>query len=197
MHTPIELKNGCDVFSPEVEALVRSGRLLFLWLAPPCSSFSALRNIDPAGPLRPKDLLYGDPLHPRFHQAQLGNRLWRRALFLARTAILGGMPVTIEHPRASAAWRLPCTKRFRNQFALVSHKVDWCMYSEQPGPRKPTTLCSNMPWLARVLRTCDHSHQHVPLSPGQGSRITDAAKYPNRFCHELALSCCAWFHDVR
>ena len=195
MHAPVDLCVGKDAFDPEVERQVRDGRLLFLWLAPPCSSFSSLRNLDKGGPLRSRQFPYGVPDHPKFRQAQAGNKLWRRALYLARIAILHGVPVVIEHPRGSHAWRLPCTHTCMSKWGLQLHSVDWCMYGKGARPQKPTRLLSNVPWLPRVLLQCDHTHVHDKLDLGMSERVKATGAYPQVFCRALAASCVAWFHD--
>ena len=77
MLEPIELTTGTDVFAPAVDATIATAPLLFTWFAPPCASFSILRNICAGGPLRPRPLPYGDPTHTQYAHAVVGNRLWR------------------------------------------------------------------------------------------------------------------------
>ena len=66
-----------DALGPEHQRRIRAGEVLFLWCAPPCSSFAAIRNINRHGPLRPPGRPYGDPHHPEYRVCILGNRLWR------------------------------------------------------------------------------------------------------------------------
>ena len=72
MHYASELQKGpeFDVFNPRLDELIKSKKVGWLWLAPPCKSFSPLRNLDRNGPLRPKDAPEGDPGNP---EVKLGN----------------------------------------------------------------------------------------------------------------------------
>jgi hypothetical protein len=54
MHAPWEINDGFDVMDSLLDRLLASILLLFIFLAPPCSSFTSLRNLDIGGPLRPK-----------------------------------------------------------------------------------------------------------------------------------------------
>ena len=191
MMDPIELRLGRDAFDSEIERVLRDRLVTWIWLAPPCSSFSPLRNLDVAGPLRPRGFAEGDE---GCAEVWLGNCLWRRALYLAQVAIDHGIFVFIEHPRNSKAWLLRDTELFQNQAGLIKHRADWCMYSDPSRPdlpnQKPTVILSNAPWLKSVVRRCDHSHVHGP--PLRGSRATRAAAYPWQFCVELADAFRKW-----
>jgi hypothetical protein len=189
MHPPVELQAGLDAFDPLWEAWLLAGLICWLWLAPPCSSFSPLRNLDPGGPLRPRGLPYGPPGSA---EARLGNSLWRRALFLARLAHQLGIPVTIEHPQRSLAWRLKESQRLIALPGFQLHTFDHCMYSgrEPRGSRnkKTTQLLTTAPWAASVCRRCDGRHPHT--EPLRGKRAKAAGQYPEGFCSAWAAGCC-------
>lgn len=89
MHSPVDILYGRDVFDETIDSLIKQGHVSFLWLAPPCSSFSCLRNLDRGGPLRPKGCPAGDESNA---EVKLGNDLWRRALYLIKLAIAQGIP---------------------------------------------------------------------------------------------------------
>ena len=140
MWPPVERLEGSDVFAPEVEDFVRTADIGHLWLAPPCGPFTALSNLCRGGPLRTRVHPYGVPGHPEAARAQRGNRLWRRALFLARIAVQRGIPVTLEHPRGSFAWRLPITQAFVDRYSMSMLRADWCMYDKKDWTKK--TYCT-------------------------------------------------------
>ncbi|CAE8689793.1 unnamed protein product [Polarella glacialis] len=113
---PVELSMGGDVFSDLVEQLIRSNQIGWIWSGPPCGSFSALRNLDPGGPLRPKGQPEGDSSNP---VVLLGNRLWHRNLFLITLAWKQGAHFIIEYPEKSKAWQLGWTQKFMQALELV------------------------------------------------------------------------------
>ena len=95
MMDPIDLLHGRDAFDPELERVLQNRLVMWIWLAPPCSSFSPLRNLDAAGPLRPQGLLEGDEAVP---EVRLGNQFWQRALYLAQVALSSSnTPGAAEH----------------------------------------------------------------------------------------------------
>ena len=69
-----------DTFLEFLFGLVKAGRILFLWLSPPCTSFSALQNGHASGPWRSK-------AHPEGIQKRAeiteGNEIWDRTIRLA------------------------------------------------------------------------------------------------------------------
>ena len=198
MHEPIERELGSDAFSPEIEKLICGGHVQWVWLAPPCCSFSPLRNLDRGGPLRPRGDPAGDSRRP---EIALGNALWGRALQLASLAVSVGVYFGLEHPASSRAWALDETQKL---FALPGVKlqaVNWCAYSdhERGGAptKKPTRLCFNLPWLTGegglvVLRRCPGNHVHG--EPLRGKRARQASAYPWEFCHLLAKAKLQWEH---
>ena len=176
MYPPVELEHGSDVFDPALTSLIENADdLLFIWLAPPCSSFSTLRNLDAGGPLRPRGNPEGDSSHPG---TALGNKLWARALQLCKNAVRRGIPVVIEHPAGSRAWHLKSTIKFLAQPSVFSIRLDQCMFGSRN--QKPTTLLSSAAWLRGKDRRCNRQHIH---SRGlRGARAKKAAAYPLGFC---------------
>ena len=194
-HPPYDILYGEDytAFSPELDRLLRSREVGWLWLALPCGSFSALRNLDPGSPLWPKGRPQGDDSKP---EVRLGNSLWRRALALARLAAEHGIPVTIEHPAGSKAWLLPETHALVSQHNFACCRVDWCQYDSSPLPaKKPTRLITTAPWIPPLCCTCQRDHQHGP--PLRGHRAKLAAAYPPAFCRAVATAYAQWEAEGR
>ena len=154
MFAPIEIELGCDALGPELDHLICQGHVRWIWLSPPCCSFSPLRNLDRSGPLRPRGHPEGDENRP---EVSVGNQLWRRSVFLAHLITKRGGFFGLEHPASSRAWALDETQLLlaREDVHLVT--VNWCAYSdhERVGlpTKKPTRLCFNLPWLAGELCT--------------------------------------------
>ena len=88
MYPPVEINEGRDAFDTSIDQMLIGGLVQWIWLAPPASSFSPLRNLAAAGPLRPNDCPEGDEQRP---EVKKGNALWRRSLYLARLAMQVGV----------------------------------------------------------------------------------------------------------
>jgi hypothetical protein len=188
VHSPVDLRHGLDAWNPRWEEWLLAGLVTWLWLAPPCCSFSPLRNLDRGGPLRPPSRPYGPP---GCKETMLGNALWRRALALARLAHQLGIPVTIEHPNRSTAWRLRETHRLARLPGFHFATFDHCMYGGRApaGSRnkKTTRLLTTAPWAQAACVRCDGGHVHSP--PLRGGRATLAGEYPLGFCEAWAEGC--------
>ena len=191
MDDPIDLLYGSDACSRLIDEAMLAGRYFWIWLAPPCGSFSPLRNLDHQGPLRPKGFPEGFESHP---DVAKGNALWRRALQLLEVALKAGVYVFLEHPCNSAAWRMRETELRLNHGSLRSYTVDWCAYSDETRKgdpnRKPTRIITNAPWLEGVQRRCPGNHVHGP--PLRGARARRAGAYPTEFCQLLADALRQW-----
>lgn len=190
MFDPIEISMGRDAFEPWLEWLLASGRVAWVWLSPPCGTFSPLRNLDHGGPLRPKGCPEGDPNNP---EVAKGNALWFRALQLAWIAYKHGVPFCLEHPLGSKAWLLDETQPWFSLDGLFSHVVHWCAYDDDRTglpTKKPTRLLSSFGWLSSVVRRCPGCQAHGP--PLRGERARLAGAYPWGFCRELAASYLKW-----
>ena len=191
MLDPVDILFGSDVLSADIERTILLRLVLWLWMAPPCGSFSPLRNLDRGGPLRPKGNPAGD--EDKWEVAR-GNQLWRRALELAHICLSLGIYFFIEHPRGSKAWQLPETQRLREQPGVYMAEVHWCMFEDEErvgNPnKKPTRVLTSAPWFKNVVRVCDQSHVHGP--PLRGRRARLAGAYPWGFCRALAVACSEW-----
>lgn len=191
MLEPVELANGSDVMSPWIEERLRAGGIFWVWLAPPCGSFSPLRNLDRYGPLRPKGFPEGDEKVP---EVRLGNLLWRRALWLAEFCRVRGIYFFIEHPRDSKAWLMKDTQKLLQKPGVHLYEIHWCMFEDEEREglpnKKPTRVLTTAPWFKDVIKTCDGSHQHGP--PLRGKRAKLAGAYPWGFCRALAEAFLQW-----
>ena len=192
MLDPVELLLGSNALDDWLDQVLLSGKVSWIWLAPPCGSFSPLRNLDKGGPLRPSGNPMGDEANP---EIALGNHLWRRAIQLAWLCYKHGIYFMLEHPRDSKAWLLPETQKLWSQHGVFAVQLDWCMFDDHEREglpnRKPTRILASAPWVHHVVRQCDHQHQHGP--PLRGKRAKAAGAYPWEFCKNLAVACKHWW----
>jgi len=188
---PVEIATGLDAFDSSIEKRLLEGRISWLWLGPPCSSFSSLANFDAGGPLRPKGSPEGDESNVRVAE---GNRYWRRAIQLAEVSYACGVPVAIEHPKLSRAWGLRETQQLSKKPGMQFAHFDHCMYAghrhDHLPNRKATRLLTSAPWADTVCICCDHSHSHG--EPLRGKRAKQAASYPATFCAAWARGFKQW-----
>ena len=195
MFDTVDILWGADAFEGWIDEYLVKGKIGWLWLAPPCSSFSPLRNLDKGGPLRPKGKAEGDERNPH---VKLGNKLWRRAIQLAWAAYRLGIPFFIEHPQGSKAWKMKITQRLISASGVHSWMADWCAYDdpEREGPpnRKPTRVVGSGLWLGKVFRKCPGGHVHG--APLRGSRAKAAGAYPWGFCEEAAAAFSSWHGEI-
>ena len=192
MMQAVEILQGLDAMCISIDEKLRNGLADWIWLAPPCGSFSPLRNLDVGGPLRPKGNPRGDETIP---EVWLGNTLWLRAISLALLCHSLGIYFFLEHPLNTKAWQLRETQALLSKCGVFSVVVDWCMFDdpERPGlpNRKSTRLVGTGPWLREVVQRCDGGHGHGP--PLRGKRAKAAGAYPWGFCWRLAQACKAWY----
>jgi hypothetical protein len=191
MRAPVEILNGSDAFDQAIDEALCRREVGWLWLAPPCGSFSPPRNLDKGGPLRPRGRPAGDESVPAVKE---GSRLWRRALDLARKAIDHDVHIFLEHPAASRAWLMSESRWLFEREGLWSAVVHWCAYAdpEREGPpnRKPARIVTSAPWLAPAVRKCPGDHVHG--RPLRGVRAKQAGAYPWEFCDLLAAARFEW-----
>ena len=192
MLPPVDILLGLDALASWLDRVIDEGKVTWIWLAPPCGSFSPLRNLDLGGPLRPRGFPEGDEAIPEIAR---GNLLWRRALHLAQKILDRGGSFVVEHPRSSKAWHLRETELFLKNEGVTKHAVDWCAYHVGPDlpVQKPTTLMSNFGWLKGFLKRCPRDHVHGP--PLRGKRAREAGAYPKKFCQEFAAAHAAWWRS--
>ena len=190
MWAPAAIVNaeGLDVFSPEIVKRIFEGKVSWVWLSPPWSSFSPLRNLDSGGPLRPRQL----PEGRRGDRAALyGNRLWDRAVQLARLCLSCGVPFILEHPRRSRAWEMPSTYPLTKAPGVKQHIVHMCAYGDvldgiAENHKRETRLLGTVPWLESAIRVCSRAHRHPASCRKDGAQR--ARDYPLGFCQAIACA---------
>ena len=171
------LFEGHDVLDKAVEHRIlnwiRSGRVLFVWIGMPCTSFSRARKLDGLGPgpLRTSAYLWGLPyLSERDRKKVLsGNNLLLFTLRVLKVCEDMHVAYALENPLSSMAWEIDRMQRFVEHFSPCQVVLDFCQFGE--AWKKPTQLLTKG-WdstpLARrcqsVLGKCSLTHrQHIPL----------------------------------
>jgi len=179
---------------------LRSGRVCFLWLAIPCSSWSRARRNDGRGPgpLRDDgDCLWGfDHLEGKdLARAQEANRLVKNSCRIIREAIKLHIPWVVENPQKSRLWLTPQMQRFTRQGAFYN-EVHFCQFGEKW--RKATFLLAwNLSDFACIVRICGGlpgicsrtGDRHINLSgrDASGAWLTRVAQpYPRSLCYSIA-----------
>jgi hypothetical protein len=192
MLEPWDILGGRDALDPELDAVIKSGKVGWVWIAPPCTSFSSLynlRSIASGGNPRTRDNPWGDESHPRIKE---GNRLWRRTLYLIRLCHRYGVGFVVEHPQQSWAWRLPESMKIFNRTNAVKTTFDQCMFGQRAGTaeltKKATSLVhsGHLFWIKALERRCDRSHVHQVVQGRAAAKASGA--YPPAMCHALAAA---------
>ena len=164
-----------DGFFSWLMQLVAAGRVLYLHVGPPCTTFSLARK--PA--LRSKRVPYGfDAKEPKTVE---GNRLFLRCLTLLRLQFLAGHPGSLEHPATSLARYLPPMLRASGVW-LDPVKLSMCQWGA-PWRKDTHFHVVNAPFMSELGVCCAGGHDHVVLS---GSNTSKAAEYPAALCRKWA-----------
>ena len=92
---------------------------------------STIRNRDRGGPLR--DAWGGKDMHQSV-RVQYDDDQWEILLRIANHALQQNIPVIIEHPRSSFAWRVSSTLAFRGDWPALQHiDLDLCVVDTGPA----------------------------------------------------------------
>ncbi len=161
---------------------IQAGKVAFVLAAFPCQSFSKARN-RPGGPpaLRDSDHLTGLPgLRPCDQRKVLrGNECLYFCCRLAWACLLGLVPLILENPWTSWAWKLASmVQLFRNPYARFT-RIDFCQFGT-PW-RKSTGFLTLFCVTDAIERTCSGKVCSVSRKPHfsaarheRGGRLLDA-----------------------
>ena len=143
-------------------------------LSPPCTTFSALRNL--SNFKRDQATVAQEEAEGRLHV--------RFSVQLARIQHRAGRGFLFEHPRNATSWTTTELQQLRQEDGVHAVAVDLCRFglktSKGAPALKPTLLLTNIEELATVLhRRCEGFHKsHQPLLAGEAAL---AAKYTPAF----------------
>ena len=145
---------------------LQSGRVKFVWLGMPCTSFSQARKNDGIGPgpLRSYDSIWGLPGLSVADQSRVrtGNLLLRFSIRILELCEQLQIPYALENPYSSYAWHTPTIVNFIRQFQPFVEHLDFCQYGE--AWKKPTTVMGNFWYVPSIVRRCAGSFRRCSAS---------------------------------
>ena len=156
MLTPIDLLNDPrhDVLDPQFRALIlrvlATGRVVWLHLGTPCSSFS--QAVTP--PYR--TALYPEGLpglnDTAAFKVTIGNRLLEASLEMHNVQFLADNGSGHENPRGSFQWRMAMMIQFCFHWGTIFYDSDYCQYGKEW--LKPTRLMTRVRMFKSRCLTC-------------------------------------------
>ena len=174
----LDLSTGWDFCKPSHQKaalrLVNELQPVLVVLSPPCTTFSALRNL--SNFKRDQATIAQEEAEGRLHV--------RFSVQLARIQHRAGRGFLFEHPRNATSWTTTELQQLRQEDGVHAVAVDLCRFglktSKGAPALKPTLLLTNIEELATVLhRRCEGFHKsHQPLLAGEAAL---AAKYTPAF----------------
>jgi len=192
-----------NVLNPDVAHyllnLISSGRVQFVWLGMPCTTFSKARRWDGLGPppLRTTDCIWGLPNLGKSDDKKLreGNNLFHFTMKVLHLCEYLQLPYTLENPLTSMAWDMPPLQQFCLQYSPLFCDLDFCCYGEIW--RKPTRLLYKHIDLSPLAKRCQGSNNKCSITnrPHRALKGTDSAgvfwtlraqPYPWSLCQKIA-----------
>ena len=135
-------------------SLISTGKVAFVWIGMPCTTFSRARQHDGLGPppLRSDSQPLGlDNLRPRDRKKlHEGNALFFFAVNLIKLCLLHNVPWALENPATSRCWITPQLTKLAESCDIVH--FDFCQYQE-PW-RKRTTVMFSLVDFSSLHRIC-------------------------------------------
>ena len=110
-----------DVLFGWLLSVVKAGRIFYLHLAPPCTTFSQARR----PPLRTRRCPYG--LEPADAETRNGTRLFQRCWLLLLLQKRAGTQGSLEHPAGAVSQHFPCVAASIGA-AVSEVGLDMCAY---------------------------------------------------------------------
>ena len=207
----IRLGHQCDLTSRNVlyrlKCDIRSGKVLAMMMAPPCSSFSVAR--DRIKVIRTRNQPWG--ISSEFlttaetEKIQLGNACFKSCFALIRTLDRFGIPWILENPASSKCWHLPFLQSICRQQHVHNIYSDFCQFGTI-WKKHTRFVCGNIEFddLHRVNLQCQGQsvcsvtrkpHFHLTGKGPHGRHWTEIAQpYPRRLCDGLAYALTAKLH---
>lgn len=135
-------------------SLISTGKVAFVWIGMPCTTFSRARQHDGLGPppLRSDSQPLGlDNLRPRDRKKlHEGNALFFFTVNLIKLCLLHNVPWALENPATSRCWITPQLTKLAESCDIVH--FDFCQYQE-PW-RKRTTVMFSLVDFSSLHRIC-------------------------------------------
>ena len=157
----------------EVLQHIRTWKPALVILSPPCTTFTALRN------------LTNYKRHPEVVQQeeQEGLLHWEFSLQIAEEQDDSHRAFLLEQPKDARSWKHPRAQRLRARSSVYEVTLDMCAFQLRTKDgdlaKKPTMLLTNCFPLVKLLhKRCSGDHRHQPLL---GGRAAAAAQYTRPF----------------
>ena len=138
---------------------IQKGRICFIWLGMPCTTFSRARKLDGLGPgpLRDSDNLHGlaNLSYNDRRKLLLGNQLFYFTIRIMQICCKYKIPYALENPASSMVWEMPALLHFRRMYNPGFLTLDFCQYGELW--RKPTSILYQFIDFSSLAKQCTPS----------------------------------------
>ena len=172
---------------------IRSGKIKYVHVGLPCSSFSCLMRLWNKG-TRTRSRPEGSGTMTK---EILGNRLLRHSVKIIRCRVRNHVFWTLENPRSSLAFLMPQLQALMRLPNVSSVVFDQCSFGlRDPAShklyKKATRVIGHLPGLDKLCRPCTHNHDHeivkgkVCVDGAWVSRSSLAGHYPPELCSAWA-----------
>ena len=177
--------------------LLRSGRVVYIHMGPPCGTASRAREIPiPGSKSAPRPLrsaAFPDGLSGLTPVEQLrieqSNLLYAAVEQVVVVCVKLGILFSVENPTNSWFWSTSFMKRLEG-LGLLETVFHVCMHGGRRD--KSTKLLHNIPLFAQLQVSCDKSHAHAPWGTTKlrGRTVFNTAseaQYPLVLCQRMAV----------
>ena len=157
----------------------------FVWLAPPCTVWSSLQNLNIDTPEK-QIALQAD----RDYEENTHLKMCKRAFQKQQRE---GRHAGLEQPKNARSWGTPTLMAVDGHDALFDQCEYGCVLPDENGDyipiKKGTALrCTGMDMAMELTAPCRGGHDHLPIegtSPGIGSRAAAAGEYQLQMCYHF------------
>ena len=200
---PVDLNTGYDILTPTGRQrtwdLIVKHNPRVIWLAPVCTPWSNLQNIQ-------KDQ------EKVAHNQHLHKPMVRFAAAVAQYQVDNGRYFVLEDPKTSKLWYQPCLNKLWKNPKVHTGDTDLCMHgmkdpvSKLPMKKSLTLMHNFVPGaLDLMFLRCSttnkkHHPEHQPVeggAPGHGSRTKLTQVYPFGFCRRFARCLQGFFRSTK
>ena len=155
----------------------------FVWLAPPCTVWSSLQNLNIDTPEKQIALQADRDFEENTHL-----KMCKRAFLKQQRE---GRHASLEQPKNARSWGTPTLMAVSGHDALFDQCAYGCVLPDENGDyipiKKSTALrCTDEEMASELTAPCCGGHPHLPIegtSPGIGSRAAAAGEYQLQMCY--------------
>jgi hypothetical protein len=203
----VQLDLSLDSSQVIIREVIRSGRLVYIHVAPPCGTATKARERPVPQKLRHMGAPNPQPLRSGSHpeglpglcgldrsKVEQANKLYKFVAELRRECLLRHIGFSVENPASSYLWELPEFRALLACKEVRAVEFHQCMHG---GSRNALRRwMTNMPLLWPLEVFCDKSHVRKPWGArcryGEWDFATsDEAQYPEVLCQRVAAAVAA------